>query len=193
MSLFIGLCKLGKNIKSWVINILKVLGRVFWLSNDMIKRPPTLVYTSFTSSAKKKCTPFSTSKVAGLPWGERLWFSILLFHLLQAWVGSVVVVWVPSSCWPTQGESLRRGPDPDKVASVVPTVQQGELLCPPQQQRWECEKATFMWTDVMTWTMWAQPYFLSSFLCLLFWLLTFLKNNICCFSIVKGRCFQYQK
>lgn len=170
MSLFIGLCKLGKNIKSWVINILKVLGRVFWLSNDMIKRPPTVVCTSFTKlrnnkTAKSKRTPFSTSKVARLPWGGgRLWFTILLFYLLQAWPGSAVVVWVPSSCWPTQGGSLRHGPDPDKVASVVPKVQQGELLWPPQQPRWECEKGNLYVNRYYDWDCCVGPTLFSFFL-----------------------------
>lgn len=145
MSLFIGLCKLDKNIKSWVINILKVLGRIsdcqmIWSKGLQPWYIPPLPSSEITKEQKISVHPFSTSRAAGLPWGERLWLTILLFYVLQAWAGSAVVVWVPSSYWPTQGGYLRRSPDPDKVASVVPTVQQGELLWPSQQQRWECEK-----------------------------------------------------
>lgn len=38
----------------------------------------------------------------------------------------------------------------------------------------------------MTWTaLWTQSYFLSSFLCSVVLVVTFLKNNMHCFSIIK--------
>lgn len=202
MSLFIGLWKQSKNIKSWIINILKVLGRVLWLSNVWLKglqldssvywKSRSLLPFPSSETTKQHKISIHTSQPAKLLGyhGEKLCrFTILLLsHLLKTWPRPAVMVSVPGYCQTACG-SLMLGLDPDEIANVAPTVQQGELLWAPTARGERVRRPAFN----VTWTALLQPYFLSSSSCSVVLVVTFLKNSMYCFSIIKVRCFQYQK
>lgn len=185
MSLFIGLWKQSKNIKSWIINILKVLGRVLWLSNVWLKglQLDSSVYWKsrsllpFPSSETTKQHKISIhtpqpAKLLGYH-GEKLCcFTILLLsHLLKTWPRPAVMVSVPGYCQTACG-SLMLGLDPDEIANVAPTVQQGELLWAPTATEvsvWEGQH--LMWLGLLCSSLIFSPLLHV----LLFWLLPFWK------------------
>lgn len=194
MSLFIGLWKQSKNVKSWIINILKVLGRVLWLSNVWLKSLQLGVYwqsTSLLPFPSSKTTkqhkiiihPSQPPKLLGYR-GEKLCrFTILpLSHLGKFGLG--LRWWSQYPATAVQRESpWRLVLTLEEIASVVPIVRQRELLWAPTAAEvsvWEGQP--LVWLGLLC----------SSLVCSLLHV-TFLKNSMYCFSIIKVRCFQYQK
>lgn len=200
MSLFIGLWKQSKNIKSWIINILKVLGRVLWLSNVWLKDLQLIVYWQSTS-----LLPFPSSKTTKqhkiiihpshppklLDYhGEKLCrFTILpLSHLLKTWPGPAVMVSVLGYCR-TAWASLTLGLDPWRNSKCGTNSLAGRTAVSAHSRRGECVRRPIF---SVTWTALLQSCFRSSS-CSVVLVDTFLKNSMYCFSIIKVRCFQYQK
>lgn len=184
MSLFIGLWKQSKNIKSWIINILKVLGRVLWLSNVWLKGLQLVVCwqsTSLLPFPSSKTTkqhkiiihPSQPPKMLGYH-GEKLCrFTILpLSHLLKTWPGPAVMVSVPSCCWTAWG-SLTLGLDPWRNSKCGTNSPAGRTAVSAHSRRGECVRGP---TCSVTWTALLQSGFLSSPSCSVVLVVTFFEK-----------------